>query len=334
MYLKKLFLFILFMAMTSSISAKQFKVGLILNGKLGDGAFNDSIYDGAKKAKHELNIKLTLKELNSKSTTDDFRKNIEDIISNGTDLIILNGYPFEEIVVEMANKYPKQLFLHNDGLPKDLKNILVSKFKEDEGSFLAGYLAAKVSKNKKIGFIGGAPAAVIKNFYRGFSQGAKYASPEIEISEVYLSESKNDFTGFSNPNKAKAKAKKMYSQGLDIIYSVAGQSGNGVIDAAKDLNKYVIGVDKNQDGLAKGIVITSMMKRLDRITYSTIKSLIRGKFKGGTSFYGLKDVGVSLTDMKYSRNIVTGQLIRDLGIIKMKIITGQIKVKKPVLNEK
>lgn len=206
-----------------------------------------------------------------------------------------------------------------------LDNVSSVAFEQGQGSFLAGALAAYMSKTGKIGFIGGTAVPPVQKFEQGYVDGAKYAVPNIEVEVEYVSPL-GDFSGFNAPDKGYALATNMYQNGADTIFTVAGLTGNGIIESARRNGKFAIGVDSDQDSLAKGVVLTSMIKKLDVACYDELKAAMENRFKAGPSFYGLKENGVSLSQMKYTRNKISDKIMNDINRIREEIISGKIKV--------
>ncbi|MGL4384951.1 MAG: BMP family lipoprotein, partial [Fusobacteriaceae bacterium] len=196
-------------------------------------------------------------------------------------------------------------------------------FKEHEGSFLVGVAAAMVSKTGVVGFVGGGDFPLIQKFQRGFEQGAKYYNPKIKVLTVYL----NGENPFNDPVKAKEITISEFKQGADVVYHAAGGSGIGVITAAKENNKLAIGVDSNQDDIAQGFVLTSMIKNVDVAVYNTVKDLSKGKFVAGETVFGIKEGGVGTSDFKFTKNKIGDTNLKKLEEIRQKIISGKIIVK-------
>ncbi len=301
----------------SSGEGKGVKVGIVFDsGGLGDGSFNDSANRGAEKAKADLGADI--QHVDSKSTKD-FEPNLTALAERGRDIIFAIGITQETALKKVAAKYPKVNFAIVDGTV-DAPNVRCLKFNEQEGSFLAGYLAAMTSKTGKLGFVGGMDIPLIKKFYAGYVAGATLAKPTIEVLPP-------KYTGnWDNVDSGKSDANILFGQGADIVYHAAGRAGQGVITAAKEQGKLAIGVDSDQDGLAEGFVLTSMIKHVDESVFSTIKDVKDGKFKGGTVIYDLKSNGVGLSEMKFTQDKLPPDAKAKLDEIKGKIVSGEIKV--------
>ncbi len=247
------------------------------------------------------------------------------LIEQTPDIIIISAWERIEVVRNYAILYPEIYFILNDKPLTGLPNVISTVYGQHEGSFLVGALAGWMTKTKKVAFIGGVDTKVIHAFRIGFREGVHYADPKVEVAEAYVSRGR-DFSGFQNPAEGHRLALEQYKNGVDIIYAAAGLSGNGVILAAQQEKKFVIGVDTNQDHLAKGFVLTSMVKRLDHAIFQEISNIIKGSVKAGVHFYGLKQGGISLTPMKHTKHLVPGQILQSIKETEAKIITGEIKV--------
>ncbi|WP_320172065.1 BMP family ABC transporter substrate-binding protein [Maridesulfovibrio sp.] len=303
--------------------AKQPVVGFVTGASgLGDLSFNDMSYGGVRKAQQEFNFKLIILEpgKNGESTEEDFTALIRQC-----DVLLLIGAQHEKLVREDSPKYPDKKFIVIEVPVRGRDNVSSVVFNQKEGSFLAGALAALMSKTGKIGFIGGTRVPPVADFEMGYVAGAKYGVPDIKIDIDYVSPP-GDFSGFQNPQKGYAMAMNQYRNGADTIFTVAGLTGNGIIEAARTSGKFAIGVDSDQDSLAKGTVLTSMIKKLDVACYNELKSVMLGKFKPGPSFYGLKENGVGLSPMLYTRNMIPDEIFHRISEIRDKIIKKEISV--------
>ncbi len=300
---------------------KQLQIGLMITPQgLNDKGFNDYAFDGLKEAEKKYNIAGTIIE---PSTMKDPEASLRFFAGQKFDAIIVVGLAFNRAIRKIASESPELKFYIID-TDIDEGNIKGISFREDEGSYLCGYLAAKMSKTGKVGFIGGFKIPVIERFSVGFRNGVSDAASSTEIVEQYVSS--EDFSGFNNANKASDMALNMYRNGCDVIFPAAGASGLGVISAAVKSRKFVIGVDMNQDSLAPGIVLTSLLKRVDLVVEDIVKNLHQGK--GPESIkrsYGLSDGALNLTDFQLSFKVVGEDLISELNHVKKQIIDGKIK---------
>lgn len=303
--------------------ADQLVVGFVTGSSgLGDLSFNDMAYGGIRKAQQEFNFKLVVLEPTDTGHSD--KEAILNVVKQ-SDVILLLGAQHTELAKEVVPNYPNKKFVLFEVPVKDVPNMSSVMFKQQEGSFLAGVLAASVSKTRKVGFIGGTVVPPVQAFEQGYREGVAYAANGTTLLVDYISPA-GDFSGFSNPEKSFELANQQYAQGADIIFAVAGLSGNGVIEAARRSGNYAIGVDSDQDSLAKGFVLTSMIKRLDTASYNQLKAIMNDEFKAGVIYYGLQDGGVSLSDMQYTKDKIPSTTLEKLEEIKKKIISGEIVV--------
>ena len=302
---------------TTASSDKKLLVGIVFDsGGIGDKSFNDSANAGVQKAAQDLGAEI--KSADSKSEKD-YEINLEGMAEKGCNVIFAIGYKQESALKTVAPKYPKISFAIVDDVV-DLPNVRSLVFSEEQGSFLAGYLAALVSKTGKVGFVGGETGPLIKKFECGYVAGAKTANPAVDTSGIKYTESWDD------TSLGKLSAKSLFDSGCDVVYHAAGRCGLGVISAAKDADKFAIGVDSNQDGEAQGNVLTSMVKHVDVAVFDTIKDVKDGKFTAGVQRFDLKTKGVGLTDFQYTKDKIGEANIKKVADISQQIVDGKIKV--------
>ncbi|MGX2995055.1 BMP family lipoprotein [Streptomyces sp. JNUCC 64] len=304
------------------------KIGLAYDvGGRGDYSFNDSAARGADKAKKEFDGEL--KELTAKvtDTEADREQRLSSLADAGYNPIIGVGFAYSASMTKVAAKYPKTTFGIVDSVV-DAPNVDSITFTEEQGSYLAGVAAALKTKKDHVGFIGGADIPLIKKFEAGFVQGVKETNPKIEVDTQYLSRG-SDTSGFASPDKGKEAAQGMLDGGADVIYTAAGSSGTGAIEAVAGVKgAWGIGVDSDQynvPGLAKykESVLTSMVKNVDIGVYDLVKSVKDGKPLTGVNTYPLKDGGVSLSESGGFLKDIQGKLDE----ARQKIIDGTVKVK-------
>ncbi|POX59389.1 BMP family ABC transporter substrate-binding protein [Streptomyces sp. Ru62] len=312
----------------ASGDGKGVKVGLAFDvGGRGDRSFNDSAARGADKAEKEFGGDI--KELTAKTsdTEADREQRLSDLADAGYNPVIGVGYAYAASMTKVAAKYPKTTFGIVDSVVNG-KNVDSITFTEEQGSYLAGVAAALKTKTKHVGFIGGVDVPLIKKFEAGYVQGVKDTNPKIKVDTQYLSHG-SDTSGFASPDKGKEAAQGMLDNGADVVYSAAGSSGNGAIEAvAGKKGAWAIGVDSDQysiPGLAKykNSILTSVVKNVDVGVYDLVKSVHDGKPLTGTNTYSLAKDGVSLA--------TSGGFIDDikakLDAAQKKIVDGSIKVK-------
>ncbi len=296
-------------------------------GGLGDLGYNDMQYHGLMNIKNKYNIDIVCKAPNS---IEQIPKLIAKLVTKYKCDLVIGGcaYLVHNNIEQLADKYPYVNFIMIDEVKVLKPNVSYIVFAQHEGSFVVGTLAAMVTKTKKIGFIGGVDLPIIGAFSKGFKEGINYIDPKIRLYMNFCSEkTNNDFSGFSNTQAGYRKGINMYNSGIDVIYTVSGASGTGVIEAAQEKKKFVIGVDANQDGFAPGYVLTSMIKRLDIAIQDICQKFIKNKLKGATVYeYNYKNNGVSITPMFYTQNKIPANTVERIRRIEQKIKTGEIKV--------
>lgn len=294
------------------------RVGMVTDvGGVNDQSFNQSAWEGLQKAKKELGIKASYQE--SKQDAD-YPGNLETLYDAQNDLIWGIGFKMADVILKAAKQNPKQKYAiidysYGNQTPANVVGVM---FKAEEGAFLAGYIAAKMSKTNTIGFIGGMAVPIIHAFQYGYKAGAKYANKNTTILEQY-SES------FTDAAKGKAIANQMISKKADVVFHAAGAVGDGVIEATKEKNKMAVGVDRDQNYLAPKNVITSSMKRVDNAIFQVVADLKKGVFKGGTTQnFGLQDGAVDIAPT--TAKMIPAGLLSEVMELKKKIAAGKIKI--------
>src|SRR5256885_6763035 len=255
----------------------------------------------------------------------------------GYDLVIGIGFAQSPIMEKVARDYPNIRFAIIDGVifeddgktPK--ANVASLVFKEHEGSYLVGLIAAMTSKTGTLGFIGGMDIGLIHRFEGGFEEGAKAANPKIQVIQNYVGVTD---AAWNNPGKGKEIALAQINKGADVIFTAAGNSGLGAFDAVEQSGKdtsgrathFVIGVDSNQNMGKPGFVLTSMVKRVDNAVYDIVKDVVNKKFQGGFHVFGLDTEGVGYVIDSNNQDLVSPEVIRAAEEAKKKIIDKQITV--------
>lgn len=298
---------------------KPKRIGLMITPRgLNDKGFNDHAFDGLKEAEKRFDIETVVIE---PATMQDPEASLRFFAGQKFDAIIAVGLAFVDAIRKIAAENPELPFYVIDS-DLDENNIRGISFREDEGAYLCGFLASRFSKSGRIGFIGGVKNPVIERFAIGFRTGAYDAASSTGVLEEYISK---DFSGFSDPDAAATIAENMYRTGCDVIFSAAGASGLGVISAAVKTRNYVIGVDMNQDSLAPGLVLTSMLKRVDLVVQNIVASICENrKSEYIKRSYGLADNAIGLTDFQLSFKVVGEDLVNKLNRLRRGIIEGKI----------
>jgi basic membrane protein A len=299
-------------------------VGLLLGaGGLGDQSFNDMTYAGLIDAAKSLDGRIITEE--PLDTDEARREAMARLISRGARIIVVSGWEFTDLILEAARAHPGALFVVNDVEINGVPNIASAVFAEEQGAFLAGALAAMMTQSRRIGFIGGMDHPRIRAFLNGYRQGARQADPRVEVLADFLG-GPNDYSGFENPELGRSTALRQIDQGADVLFGVAGLSGNGVISAGRDRGKFLIGVDADQDHMARGRILTSVMKRFDRSTAEMVREAASGNFKSGVRRLGLAEGGVVLSPMTYTRDTIGPDRLKRLREYEAAIRSGAIRV--------
>ncbi|MEV3989499.1 BMP family ABC transporter substrate-binding protein [Streptomyces sp. NPDC049837] len=299
-------------------------------GGRGDQSFNDAAFAGLEKAEKDLGIKGTEAEPSEGEGDPDKVQRLTELARAGNNPVIGVGFAYAPAIAEVAPKFPKTTFGLIDDTSKTGKNIANLVFNEEQGSYLAGVAAAKVTKSNTVGFIGGVETPLIKKFEAGFVQGVKDTNKAVNVKVQYLTQPP-DFGGFSKPDLGKAAAEGQLDAGADVIYAAAGLAGSGSIEAAAKAKKWAIGVDSdqyNQKGLApyKEYILTSVTKDVSDSVYNLIKSVKDGKPQSGEVRYGLDKDGVGLATSNPAYTKMT-DVTAAVNKAKADIIAGKIKVK-------
>lgn len=317
-FLRNIALVSSFVAISQQVHA--LKVGLVLDkGGKDDKSFNSAAYEGAVRAEKELKIDLKYVEATDVNALENLHRSFA---RKGFDLVIGIGFAQTAAVKKVAAQFPAVKFALIDG-EVDLPNVRSLMFEEHEGSFLVGAIAAKKSTSPKIGFVGGMDIPLIRRFAMGYTAGAKHVNPKAQIVENYTGATGE---AWNNPTKAKELALSQYAQGVEVIFVAAGASNSGVFDAAEEKKKFAIGVDSNQNWMKPGVVLTSMLKRVDLAVFESIQAAKGGKFQGAVVRYGLKDKGIDYSLDSNNEKVLTPELRKLAEDLKREIIAGKIKV--------
>jgi len=302
-------------------------VGIVFDiGGKDDRSFNAAAWEGVKRAAKDFPI--VLRDIEPGNPTS-IEPAMRAFAERGYDLIIGVGFAQAPIMEQVAREYPNIHFAIVDGV-SNLPNVASLVFKEHEGSYLVGILAAKTTKTGTIGFLGGMDIGLIHRFEVGYEEGARSVNPHIRVIQNYVGVTD---AAWNNPGKGKEIALAQISKGADVIFAAAGNSGLGAFDAVEQQGKqngrathFVIGVDSNQNMVKPGFVLTSMVKRVDNAVYSIVQDVVSGKFQAGFHVYGLDKNGVAYAMDDNNRELIPQDAIQEAEAARQKIIDGQIRV--------
>ncbi len=289
-----------------------------LGGKY-DKSFNEGVYHGAEKFTKDTGIKYRDFEIQNDSQREQALRNFA---RRGYGPILAVGFSQAAAVEKVAKEFPKTKFAIIDMVVK-LPNVQSIVFKEYEGSYLVGILAAMASKTGKIGFVGGMDIPLIRKFACGYVGGAQHANPKIE---VFQSMTGTTGAAWNDPVKGGELAKSQFARGADVVFHAAGGTGLGVLQAAADAGRLGIGVDSNQNYLHPGKVLTSMLKRVDVAAYKTFETAKDGVWKPGITVLGLKEGGVGWALDDNNRALITNAMKKAVDAASAEIISGKIVV--------
>jgi len=284
-----------------------------MGGKF-DKSFNQAGYEGAERWKKETGKSYIEFEISNPAQREQAQRRMAQ---RGADPIVGIGFSQGSSMEKVAKDFPKLKFAVIDAVVK-LPNVQSILFKEQEGSFLVGMMAAMASKTGKVGFVGGMDIPLIRRFQCGFEQGAKYANPKVE---TLANMTGTTPTAWNDPARGAELAKSQFAAGVDVIFAAAGGTGIGVYQAAKDNKKLAIGVDSNQNHVQPGTMLTSMVKRVDVAVYQAFKGVTPG-----ITNLGLKEGGVDVALDEHNARLVTPEMKKRVGAARADIIAGKIQV--------
>ncbi|MDI3409302.1 BMP family ABC transporter substrate-binding protein [Streptomyces sp. B-S-A6] len=307
---------------------KGMAIAFDIGGK-GDQSFNDAAYAGLERARKEFGYQGNAVEPKDGESDADKVQRLKQLAKQGYDPVVGIGFIYANATKEAAEAYPDTTFGIVDDSTVKAKNVAPLVFNEEQGSYLAGVAAAKASKSKTVGFVGGVDVPLIHKFEAGFAQGVKDTDPKIKVITQYLTETAEE-GGFSSPDKGKAAAEAQIEKGADVIYQAAGLSGQGVVEAAAKEKKWAIGVDSDQykqKALSKykDYILTSATKDVGGAVFALAESVERGKPLSGEQRFSLKEGGVGVTESNPEFGKVPG-LKAAVDRAKKDIVDGKIEV--------
>ena len=293
--------------------AQQPAVIYDMGGKF-DKSFNQAAFNGAERWKKESGKTYLEFEISNPTQREQAKRRMAE---RGANPIVAIGFSQGSSLEKVAKDFPKTQFAIIDSVVA-LPNVQSIVFKEHEGSFLVGMMAAMASKTGKVGFVGGMDIPLIRKFQCGFEQGAKYANPQ---ATVVANMTGTTPSAWNDPARGSELAKAQFASGVDVIFAAAGGTGLGVYQAAKDNGRLAIGVDSNQNHIQPGTMLTSMVKRVDVAVYEAFKGV-----KPGTVALGLKEGGVDVAMDEHNAKLVTPAMKAKVDAARADIISGKVKV--------
>ena len=301
-------------AADAAANGADFKIGLITDvGGVNDGSFNQSAWEGLQRAMDDFGVEANYLE----SATDaDYVPNIETFVDEEYDLIISVGYMLADATKAAAEANPDVKFAIIDDATIELDNVSCLMFKQEQASYLVGYVAGLMTETDNIGFVLGMSNDTMNQFGYGYCAGALDANPDVTIQQFNANSFADSATGKTSANTA-------ITNGADIVFHAAGATGLGVIEACQEAGVYAIGVDSDQSSIAPNTIITSAMKRVDNAVYDAVESLIAGNLQSGIHTYDLSVGGV---DIAPTQDLLTDEVVSAIEEVKTKIINGEVTV--------
>lgn len=305
-----------------TLKTATIKVAMVFDaGGKDDRGFNEAANRGLLAATAELGVQGWVVDGPAASRL----ALLEKTIAKHPDLIVGVGFLFSDDVVRLAAKHPKQKFAVVDFVAPSGKaalpgNLLGLSFREEQGAYLVGVLAALHSKSNKLGFIGGMDAPVLRRFAAGYAAGARSVKPTIDVQIVYADTTP---AGFTNPSKGKELASALYGKGVDTIFHASGATGLGVFEAARAKQQWTIGVDRTNWKELPGLMPATMVKHLDQAVYDAIATVNSGTWQGGVRLMDLKNRGVGLQWNELEPNLVSAEIKQQLQVVTDELIAGK-----------
>jgi basic membrane protein A len=304
-----------------SAGQRSFRAGMVFDvGGRGDKSFNDGAHEGMMRAARAIPMETADFEPGHHADRD---VGLRRLAEHGFDVVIGVGFLFAESIRSVAPDFPDVAFVLVDGHIEDLPNVASLVFREEEGAFLVGALAAMTTKTGTLGFVGGMDVALIHKFEAGYRAGAARVRSDIRVLAGYAGVRPE---AFADPVRGKEIALSQIGRGADVIFHASGVTGLGVIEAARERGVYAIGVDSNQNPVAPGTMLTSMLKRVDVAVEKEILAVHRGEFRGGLVELGLREEGVGYALDEHNRDLLTPDMIARAQALADSIIAGEIMV--------
>jgi basic membrane protein A len=305
-------------------------IGIVFDvGGRGDKSFNDGAYKGADSAEALLDANIRFIEPGEGS---DREAGLRLLAAQGMDLVIGVGFIFTDDLSDLAVEYPGVKFAgvdyaltvdDNGNVVPPPENLAALKFREEEGSFLVGAIAALAGGSRRVGFVGGMDIPLIHKFEAGYRAGVRHVCPDCTVIAQYAGVTPE---AFRNPGRGKELALSQYQSGVNVIFHASGSTGLGVFEAARQTGKLAIGVDSDQQAEAPGYILTSMVKGVDAVTFDAIRRVQEGTFQGGVYSYGLEEGGVGYVYDEHNRDLIPPDVRERVEQLKAEIIAGRISV--------
>ena len=301
-------------------AAAQIKPAVVYDvGSKFDKSFNEGVYNGAERFTEETGVAYAEFQISTEAQREQALRNFA---RRGYSPIIAVGFSQAPALDKVAAEYPDTSFSIID-MVVDRPNVQSIVFKEHEGSFLVGMIAALTSETGTVGFVGGMDIPLIRRFACGYEQGVRYVDPDAEI---YQNMAGTTPAAWTDPVKGAELAKSQFDRGADVVFAAAGATGLGVLQAAADGGKLSIGVDSNQNYLHPGSVLTSMLKRVDVAAYDVYKSAMDDAWEPGVRVLGLAEDGVGWALDEHNESLISAETAERVEAARSAIVAGEIPV--------
>ena len=304
-----------------SAQAQDFKPAVVfdMGGKF-DKSFNEGVWNGVKRFMDETGIEVMEFEVTNETQRE---QAITRMAQRGASIVLGVGFAQADAIDKVAQEYPDTEFAIIDVYWLDQPNVRQYRFEEHEGSYLAGVAAAMASETGTVGFVGGMDVPLIGKFACGYVQGVKATNPDATVLENMTGTTPS---AWNDPAKGAELARSQIDRGADVVYHAAGGTGLGVIRAVAEEGKLAIGVDSDQEAVAPGSVLTSMLKRVDNAAYDSLMDAKNGAFTSGVVSLGLEQDGVGLVENDANSELMTPDIREAVEKAKAGIISGEIEV--------
>jgi len=284
-----------------------------LGGK-ADRSFNQAAFEGAERWRQATGGRYLEFEVAQSAQREQAARRFAE---RGAAPVVAIGFPQAAAITTVAREFPKTPFAIVDAVV-DLPNVQSFVYREHEGSFLVGLLAAMASKSGKVGFVGGMDIPLVRRFLCGYEQGARHANPKVVVLSAM---SGSTPAAWTDPARGAELTKTQIAQGVDVVFAAAGTTGLGIMQAARDGGILAIGVDSNQNHLHPGTMLTSMVKRVDLAVEQAFRSV-----KPGITALGLKEGGVDYAVDQHNDKLLTPAMRRAAETARADIVAGRLKV--------
>ncbi|ORE93461.1 BMP family lipoprotein [Acuticoccus yangtzensis] len=308
-------------AVSVPAAAQDFKPAVVfdMGGKF-DKSFNEGVWNGVKRFMDETGVEVMEFEVTNETQRE---QAITRMAQRGADLVLGVGFAQADAIDKVAQDYPDTKFAIIDVYWLDQPNLRQYRFEEHEGSYLAGVAAALASESGTVGFVGGMDVPLIRKFACGYVQGVMDTKADATVLQNMTGTTPS---AWNDPTKGAELAQSQIDRGADVVYHAAGGTGLGVIRQVADSGKLAIGVDSDQESVAPGSVLTSMLKRVDNAAYDTMMDAMNGEFTPGIVSLGLEEDGVGIVENEANAELLTPEIREAVEAAKAKIISGEIEV--------